>query len=118
MKSLVVLGLALSFAGTLRAADPKVTQADLKEIHLFIDNFSGASGSMPDVKTTYAALVEAKAASAALVKSGAIVLTGSRTRESVWAYVAAALTDGGLAVTNSGVETFTADELKKRIGKR
>src|SRR5262245_30106955 len=111
MKSLIVLSLALPLTRPVFAADPKVTQADMKEVHLFIDNFSLASGSMPDVRTTYAALVEAKAAAAALVKSGAIVLTGSRTRESIWAYEKAALDKGGLAASQNGVETLTADEL-------
>lgn len=113
MRSLIVLSLALAFASPAFAADPKVTQADMKEVHLFIENFSLASGSMPDEKTIYAALVEAKAASAALVKSGAIVLTGSRTRESVWAFEAAGVKNGGLAATQNGVETKSAEELKK-----
>jgi hypothetical protein len=94
-----------------------VTEADMKEVWVFVENASGASGKMPSQLTIYQALVAADSKAAPLVKDGSIHLTGATVRESVWAFEAKAITSGGLVVTNNGVETLTAAELKKRLGK-
>lgn len=94
-----------------------VTEADMKEVWIFIENASGASGKMPSQALTYQALVKAESKAAPLVKDGSIYLTGATTRESVWAFEMKALTQGGLVATQNGVETLTAAELKKRLGK-
>lgn len=94
-----------------------VAEADMKEVWVFIDNASGASGKMPSQALTYQALVAAESKAAPLVKDGSIYLTGATTRESVWAFEMKALTQGGLVATQNGVEMLTAAELKKRLGK-
>lgn len=94
-----------------------VAEADMKEVWIFIENASGASGKMPSPALTYQALVTAESKAAPLVKDGSIYLTGATTRESVWAFEMKALTHGGLVATQNGVETLTAAELKKRLGK-
>ena len=91
--------------------------ADMKEVWIFIENASGASGKMPSQLLTYQALIAAKSPAADLVKDGTIFLTGATVRESVWAYETQALTNGGLVATQNGVETLTAAELKTRLGK-
>lgn len=101
----------------LGAAGRVVGQNEMREVWLFIENTSGATGQMPKPSAIYEALVAAKSPAAGHVKDGAIVLTGATQREGVWAYEARALTGGGLAVTQSGVERLTADELKQRLGK-
>ncbi|VTR94402.1 unnamed protein product [Gemmata massiliana] len=99
------------------AANKIVAMADMREVWVFIENASGASGKMPTAALTYAALREASSPAAALVKDGAIILTGSTSRESVWAFEARAYLNGGLVVSQNGVETLTAAELKTRLGK-
>ena len=94
-----------------------VTEADMKEVWVFIENASGASGKMPTQLEIYQALVAASFTSGALVKDGSIYLTGATKRESIWAFETKALTSGGLVCSQNGVETLTAAELKKRLGK-
>jgi hypothetical protein len=96
-------------------AGPAVTRQDLEDVRIFIDNASGASGQMPPPVQVLAALQQAQSPAAGLVQKGAIVLTGARTREAVWAYEAAALQRGGLAAGPNGVETLTAAALKQRL---
>lgn len=94
-----------------------VTEADMRDIHTFIDNRSGATGRMPSQADTFTALAAAQSPAAGLVKAGAIILTDAKQRESVWAFEANAYLKGGLLVGPSGVERVTAEELKKRLGK-
>jgi hypothetical protein len=94
-----------------------VSEADMKEVWIFIENASGASGKMPSQLLTYQALIAAESKAAPLVKDGSIYLTGSATRESIWAFETKALTSGGLVCSQNGVETLTAAELRKRLGR-
>jgi hypothetical protein len=95
-----------------------VTEADMKEVWIFIENFSGANGGkIPSQVLIYKALVAAESKAAPLVKDGSIYLTDTKTRESIWAFETKALTSGGLVCSQNGVETLTAAELKKRLGK-
>ena len=95
----------------------RVEAADMKEVWVFIENASLASGKMPATATTYQALIAAESKAAPLVKDGSITLVAATLRESVWAYETQALTSGGLVATQNGVETLTAAELKARLGK-
>lgn len=95
-----------------------VTEADMKDVWIFIENRSGATGKMPGPDEVYAALKGAGANAFDLVQDGSIALTGSRTRESVWAYEAKALKSGGFVVTQNGVETVTAAALAQRLAGR
>jgi hypothetical protein len=101
--------------GTSRPAPKPVTEADMKEVWIFVENFSGASGKMPPPEVVYAALIKAEAKAAELVKDGSIWLTGAKTRESIWAFEYKAATQGGFVVTQNGVETMTAAELTRRL---
>jgi hypothetical protein len=103
-----------------RPAEPEVPAVavgvrDLEDIRVFIDTVA-TSGRMPSRELTRAALAAAGSPAAELVKGKAIVLTGVTTREGVWAYEAAALTRGGLVAGTNGVETLSADELRRRLG--
>jgi hypothetical protein len=95
-----------------------VSEADMKEVWIYIENRSGASGQMPPPQEVYAALLAAKSPAADLAKSGNIVLTGTRNRDSVWAYEAKALTQGGWVASQNGVETLTAADLTRRLAGR
>lgn len=99
------------------AAARVVAMADMRDLQIFIDNASGATGRMPSGAEIMAALIEAKSPVAGLVKDGAVILTGAKQRESVWAYESRAYLSGGLVVSQNGVERLTAEELKARLGK-
>lgn len=94
-----------------------VTEKDMFDLQVFIDNASGASGKMPSPLMIYQALVATKSPAAELVQNGSIYLTGATTRESVWAFETKAITQGGLVVSQNGVETLTAAQLKARLGR-
>ncbi|HEY1186203.1 MAG TPA: hypothetical protein VGE74_01040 [Gemmata sp.] len=110
---------ALAPAGNtpLGAAKRVVAMADMRDLQIFIHDSSLVLGRMPTGAEVYAALVEARSPAAALVKEGAIIVTGAKERESVWAFEARAYLNGGLVVTHNGVERVTAEELKKLLGK-
>jgi hypothetical protein len=102
----------------LGAAGRVVALAEMKDVHIFMENASVVDGKMPKPSAVYEALVAAGSKKAAEhVRLGSIVLTGATQRESIWAYDYNALTNGGLAVSQNGVETLTAAELKQRLGK-
>jgi hypothetical protein len=94
-----------------------VTEADMKEVWIFIENASAASGRMPQPALVYSALAKAVAQAAGLVKDGSIFLTGATARESVWAFELKALTQGGWVASQNGVENLSAAELKRRLGR-
>lgn len=94
-----------------------VTEADMKEVWIFIENASGATGKMPTSALVLAALKQAQAAALPLVVGGSITLTGATTRESVWAYETKAKLSGGWVASQNGVENMTAAELNRRLGK-
>lgn len=95
-----------------------VSEADVKEVWIFIENRSASKGAMPSTQEVLAALTMVKAAAAELVQSGSIVLTGAHHREAIWAYEKNALTQGGWVATQNGVENLTAAQLKERLGRR
>lgn len=105
-----------SSGGSVPRLDVAVTEADMREVWIYMENASAVSGRLPPPAEVYAALVQTQAKSAELVRSGAIVLTGARTRESVWAYEARALQQGGWMAGPGGVEQVSAVELRRRLG--
>lgn len=94
-----------------------VARQDMADLQVFIHDFSLASGKMPPPATVFQALVAAKSPAAELVKDGSIMLTGATQRDGVWAYETRAIFEGGFAVSQNGVETLTAAQLKARLGK-
>ena len=93
-----------------------VTEADMKEVWIFMENAS-AGGKLPPPPLVYAALVKAESNAADLVKGNSIFLTGATARESIWAFEWKAPTQGGLVASQNGVENLTAAELKRRLGR-
>ena len=101
--------------GTPSGSGRSVSEANMKDVWVFIDNRSGATGQMPSMRDVYDALATAKSPAAYLVKDGSIVLTNSRSRDSVWAYEKNAPLNGGLVAGSNGVERLSADQLKGRL---
>jgi len=88
----------------------------LKQIQIFIENASGAEGTMPSTQTTYAALQKEAPKYAKYIDDKIIVLNPARTREEVWAY--AVLPQGNYAVlTSSGIERKNQAELNAMLGR-
>ncbi len=104
--------------GTTTVVSTKtVTKDDMFHVQIFIHDSSLVTGRMPAPALTYAALIKAESPAAELVKDGAIILTTTTQRDSIWAFEARAYLNGGFVVSQNGVETLTASELKKRLGK-
>jgi hypothetical protein len=101
---------------TPRSAAKRVaTMNDLTQIRIFIENASLASGKMPSVNETYAAVKQAAPTIAQLIDEKVITLHAATNREQVWAYETAAYQVGGMVVTSSGVERMTAAQLQQRL---
>jgi hypothetical protein len=94
-----------------------VDQNDMRNIHLFIENASAASGRMPSVNDTYDAIKKEAPKLAEKIDEGIITLCNARTREEIWAYETDALQNGGWVCSSSGVERMEAETLKQRLGK-
>ena len=92
-----------------------VSEADIKDVWIFIENASGASGRMPRSSDVLAALLQAKSPAAALIVDGSITITGAKARESVWAYETKARIQGGWVATQNGAEKMSATELTRRL---
>lgn len=94
-----------------------VDQNDLKNIHLYIETASGASGRMPSKKDIIEALKSDPGAAklAKMIEDGDIVLTDIKQREGVWAYPKHVLNDGGYIITNEGVVRVSNVELEQKL---
>jgi hypothetical protein len=117
---LAMLGVLSSaqFASA-QAVARAITQNDFKNLQVFMEAASAESGKLPDRATIMAALKMEKGA-ANLVKAiedGSVILTGTTSREEVWAYEKIGPEKGGLILTSNGVEKLSAAEIKKRLGK-
>jgi len=95
-----------------KAVTRTVTLNEMKNIHLFIENASGASGEMPAPQVVQQIIAKEDPKAASMIADGTIILTGIRQREGVWAYEKAGLENGGIVVTQSGVERVSAQQLK------
>jgi hypothetical protein len=93
-----------------------VNLADLEQLRLFIETASLATGQMPSKETI---LAELKTTPTLLkpIQDGAIVLTGTKSREHIWAYTADPQSAAGehLVMTSSSIERMPADMLRKRL---
>jgi hypothetical protein len=94
-----------------------VNMAQMHDLRLFIDNASAASGQMPSAQDIKAALQKESPKTYQLVENGSIVLTGTRSREGIWAYTFEPQTTGGehLVLSASGIERVPAATLKQRL---
>jgi hypothetical protein len=96
-----------------------VTRNELKNIHTFMETASGAStsGQLPTPEEVIQVLQKEDRKAFELVKEGAVVLTGTRSRDTIWAYAAEAKVYGGehLIVTASGITSLPGPALKQRL---
>jgi hypothetical protein len=99
-----------------RATQRIQTANELKGLHIYISDASLTSGRMPSKEEIVAAAKQSN--DAKLVKyleDGIIVLTGTKSREGVWAYEKDAPAMGGWVVTASGPQQMTAEQLKQQL---
>ena len=93
-----------------------VNANDMKQIHLFIETASGASGRMPTAAETYETLRKEAPNLYKLVEDGTIVLHPARTRNDIWAYERKAYDSSGWVASSAGVEQMDSQTLRQRLG--
>jgi hypothetical protein len=100
-----------------QATTRTVNLAQMKDLQLFIDQASLADGQMPTKEQITAALQKESRKTYQLVHDGAIVLTGTRSRDGIWAYTYEPQTTGGehLVLSASGIERVPAPTLRQRL---
>jgi hypothetical protein len=106
-----------AYQAVRQATTRVVNEAQMKDLQLFIENASLASGQMPTAQEIKAALQKESRKTYELVENGSIVLTGTRSRENIWAYTFQPQTTGGehLVLSNSGIERVPAATLRQRL---
>jgi hypothetical protein len=108
-------GAVQAVRGTALSA---VTRNELKNIQLFIDSASGVSGQMPTSEEVIQALKKEDPKAWDMIQKQEIILTGTRSRETIWAYCSKPLRSGEhMAVTNSGIINLTPQALEQRVVK-
>lgn len=94
-----------------KAAQRMVTAHELRNIHIFINS----ALDMPSKEQIIAALKQEDPKAYQLIQEGAIVLTGAKSRESIWAYEKDAPTQGGWVVLASGPDRLTAEQVQQLL---
>ena len=94
-----------------------VAESDLKQIQTFIEFGSGESGQVPTKEQITAALQMEAPKIYKQIQDGAIVLTGTRSRQNIWAYTPdpQSIANYHLILTSNGVERIDPGPLKKRL---
>jgi hypothetical protein len=103
--------------GVRMAVKRVVNEVDLKQIQVFVEAGSGVSGQVPTKEEITAALQKEAPKIYKQIQDGAIVLTGTRTREHIWAYTADPQSIAGyyLILSSGGVEKMDRAPLEKRL---
>lgn len=102
--------------GPIKKAKDTVTGIEMTELQKTIE-FLSIDGMPKKEAVVEAVKKDGNKKLTELLESGAIVLTGARQREGVWAYEKDADTKGGWVLTQNGVSKMTADEAKQAMGK-
>jgi hypothetical protein len=116
--TVVVQGSGGAVQGTRMAAYRAIKQADLDQLHIFLESASGPTGTLPTREQTEAMLQKEAPNIARQIKDGAIVLTGVRKREgTIWAYTAEPQSIIGvhLMLSTNRVERIAPQDLKQRL---
>src|SRR5262249_18466387 len=100
-----------------KAVARAATQNDMKNLHTYHYDASLASGKMPTAKQIFDDVQKGAPNIAKLITDKVIVLTGAKTRESIWAYTSQEQSTAGyyLAISNNGVEQLSAAQLNQRL---
>ncbi len=94
----------------------EVTHNEMKNIQIYIESASGASGKMPSKEDIMAVLQKESPKTFKLIQDGAIVLTGAQSREQIWAYTPELQGSGGhFIVSSSGVDGVSKQALDQRL---
>jgi hypothetical protein len=96
-----------------KAVNRTVNENELRGIHLLINT----NDQMPSLQELNASLPRDAPSTWKRVQDGSIVLTGTRSREHIWAYTADPQTVTGehSVVTSSGVSRMPAQTLRQRL---
>jgi hypothetical protein len=100
------------------AAKRTVGLVEMDQLRLFIDTASSATGQMPTPQEITTALQREAPQIHKLIQDKAIILTGTRSRENIWAYTAdpQAGRQYHVVITGSGVDDkVDAQTLRQRL---
>ena len=101
--------------GVRGAVQRHITAVEMHELHIYIENYSGATGRMPAKETILEVVKKENPKLYQMLQDGSIVLTGLQSREGIWAYQKDAPTQGGWVLSQNGEERLDAAEVKKRL---
>ncbi len=93
-----------------------VTMEEMHDLHLYMAG-EEVNGQMPTKEMVFAYAKKDNPKLWKLLDSGAIVLTGTKNRDSLWAYEKDAPTKGGWVVDGRGQTKMSAEEVQKLLGK-
>jgi hypothetical protein len=87
------------------------------DLQLFIAQMEIVDGRMPTKNEILDYAKKENPKLHKLLDEGAFVLTGTKVRDSVWAYERDADTQGGWVISNAGEQKLKAEEVRKLLGK-
>jgi hypothetical protein len=94
-----------------------VTEIELKDLHLYLNTASLATGQLPTKEAILADLRRDSQKLYKQIQDGSIVLTGATSRDAVWAYTAEPQRGNDYyVVTSSGVDQMNLQALNQRLG--
>ena len=94
-----------------------VSENDLNNIRLYMENASAASGRLPPAEEVTAAIQREAPAIYKLIQEKAIILTGTRSRENIWAYTAEPQNASGqhVVIAAGNIELKDGQVLRQRL---
>jgi hypothetical protein len=100
-----------------KAATRTVNYNELENIRLFISTAEVSSGRMPSKQAVEQALMREAPKTYELVKENVIILTGTRSRENIWAYTYDPQTAAGehLVIRSGNIEKVPGQELARAL---
>jgi hypothetical protein len=93
-----------------------VTMEMMRDLYLYMYQ-EEVAGQMPSKEVVFAYAKKENPRLWQLLDSGAIVLTGAKTRDGVWAYEKDAPTKGGWVIIAIGQSKMSPEEVQKLLGK-
>ena len=97
-----------------------VKSSDLDQMKIYIETLASESDKFPSGESVKTTLSGDRQMSSLwkLVADGSIVIAPMKQREGIWAYEKLAMTEGGIVLSNQGVQRMEASELQNALAKK
>jgi hypothetical protein len=99
------------------AAKRIVTQTEMGQLGVFIEDSYSTLGKMPGVNAIMASLQKESPNTHKMIQEGAIILCWTAQHEGLWAYEVDADKKGGIVLVTGAARRADADEVKRLLGK-